>query len=327
MTGIVGGGLGPPRSWPVVPPPQPDESLSSWLARIGGEYGLNGQDLFEPGWRAEYHTDVNLDGNPPESLVRWLAQKTGHRPRRIRAMTLSGYVPFLLDGLTPTATPLTSYVSRFRLMSRLGEPIVAIEAVPWMDTNWGMMWGCAACLAADAVPYRRRRWLLPWMLTCPSHGRFLEKILFASNGRWVVIESQLFGRAPLETELLRLDRMTHQAVTRGEVDTANGRILGGVWIRLLRAVIEELARLPSDATPRGRGIAELWADLDVGLPTANMPTGPYESLSPKLKLRLMRGAALAVERSYSLLTDWMEGNGPAMLDREADALRQSWSRW
>ena len=249
MMEVAGGSLGPPRSWPVVPPPWPDESLSNWLERVGGEYGLSGRDLLDPGWRAVFRTDAGLDGNPPEPLVCWLARKTGQRPRRIRAMTLSGYVPFLLDGLTPTAAPLTSYVSRFRLMSRLGEPIVGIETVPWMDMHWGMMWGCTACLAADAVPHRRRYWLLPWMLTCPLHGRFLEKVVFVPNGRWAVVESQLFGRGPLEAELLRLDRMTHQAVTLGEVEVSEGQIPGGAghvrqgggnW-EVVRSVVDQAA--------------------------------------------------------------------------------------
>lgn len=323
MIAIGSGSVGTARAWPVVPPPRADESLSSWLERIGGAYGLTGLDLLAPDWKDAWVAGTGIDGDPPEPLIRWLARKTGLGPRRIRAMTLSGYVPFLLDGLTPPAASLTSYVARFRLVSRQDEPIVGVETVPWLDARWGMMWGCSACLAADAVPYRRRHWRVPWMLTCPLHGGFLEEVLVTPGRSWTAFAAP-FGRASPERELVRLDRATHQAVTRGVVDGPQGHIRGGAWVRLLRTVLEELVRLAPEDSPRGRGLAELWDDLGVAPPPALRPS-PYEALPPQQKLKRMRAAALALERARSLLTDWMEGNGLALLDPEGSALRR-WGR-
>lgn len=326
MTGAAESSFVAKRPWPVVPPSQPDESLSSWLDRIGREYGLDGEALLRSGGFEEIGAGVDVDRAPPDDLVEWLSWKTEQSPHRLRAMTLSGYAPSLLDGVAPPAATLTVYVRQTRLISRPEERIVVAEAVPWIDVRWIGMWGCTACLKTDETPYRRLHWRLPWMLTCPLHSRFLEQIVLFPDSRWIIVEGQSFGRVPLEAELLHLDHMTHQAVTRGRVNTSDGQIAGGTWVRLLRAVIEELARFPPDDTPRGQGIAELWADLGVKPPTVNMSTGPYEALSPKLKLRFMRGAALAVKRSQSLLTDWMEGNGSAMLDYEADVSRRLWNR-
>jgi len=311
------------RPWPVVPPPQPGESLSSWLARIGQEYGLAGDQLLGSDGPAAMGTDVTLDEDPPDDLVAWLSRKTGQAPRRIRAMTLSGFVPFLLDGVAPPAACLATYVAGTRLITGPDERIVKTKTLPWIDRTWTEQWACSACLEADDAPYRRLSWYLPWMLTCPLHGAFLNRVLVQPGRTWDVMEERPFGRAPPEEDLLRLDRATHQAVTRGIVETATGRIAGGIWVRLLRAVIEELAHVVPDGSPRGMGIAEVWADVGVAPPTARERACSYEALPPRFKLRRMRAAALALERARSVLTDWMDGNALPWLDPEADAVRRS----
>jgi len=325
MTDLVESLFETERPWPVVPPPQPDESLSSWLGRIGREYGLSGEELLQPVESEKFKVGVDLDENPPDALVGWLSDKTGQATDRIRAMTLSGYVPTLLDGLAPQTATLTGYVSRIRLISRLDEPVVGLDITPWIDHRWGTAWGCTACLAGDAFPYRRLHWRLPWMLTCPIHKCFLRQALVEAGYGWLPIASPL-NRVPLEAELVHLDHATYQAVTLGRVNKPDGQILGGVWVRLLRAVIEEVARFPPDATPRGTGIAELWDDLGIRPLGTEARACPYEALPPRIKLRLLRVAALAMERARSLLTEWMEGNGLSVLDREVDALRRGWMK-
>jgi hypothetical protein len=321
MSGFVENPFEAARPWPVVPPPQPDESLSSWLGRIGREYGLTGEELLQPVGSEKFEAGADLDGDPPDALVGWLSYSTGQAPDHIRAMTLSGYVPTLLDGLTPQTGTLTGYVSRIRLISRLDEPVAGLEITPWIDHRWGAAWGCTACLEEDTFPYRRLHWRLPWMLTCPTHECFLRRVLVEAGHGWLLIDSP-FDRVPLEAELVHLGRATGQAVTLGHVNMPGGRIPGGVWVRLLRAAIEEVARFPPDTTPRGTGIAELWDDLGIRSLGTEARACPYEALPPKIKLRLLRVTALAMERARSLLTGWMEGNGPAVLDREVDALRR-----
>lgn len=322
MTAPSSGPFTAVRPWPVVPPLRPGECLSSWLARIGREYGLAGEQLLGSDGPAATETGVALDEAPPDELVAWLARKTGQAPRRIRAMTLSGHVPFLLDGVTPPAACLVAYVAGTRLITRPDEPIVRTKTLPWIDRTWTGQWACRACLEADEAPYRRLSWHLPWTLTCPVHGIFLTRALVLPGRTWSVIEERPFGRVTPEADLLRLDRTTHQAVTRGIVETPAGRIAGGTWVRLLRAVIEELASVVPDGSPRGAGIAELWADVGMTPPTARERACPYEALPPRFKLRRMRAAALVLERARSVLTGWMDGNALPWLDPEADAVRR-----
>lgn len=118
--------------------PQPDESPSSWLGRIGREYGLTWEELLQPVGSEKFEAGTDLDGDPPDALVGWLSYSTGQAPSRIRAMTLSGYVPTLLDGLTPQTGTLTGYVSRIRLISRLDEPVAGLDITPWIDHRWGL---------------------------------------------------------------------------------------------------------------------------------------------------------------------------------------------
>jgi len=87
-------------------------------------------------------------------------------------------------------------------------------------------------------------------------------------------------------------------------------------------VIEELAYVVPDGSPRGAGIAELWADVGVTPPSVRERACPYEALPPQFKLRRMRAAALVLERARSVLTDWMDGNALPWLDPEADAVRR-----
>lgn len=87
-------------------------------------------------------------------------------------------------------------------------------------------------------------------------------------------------------------------------------------------MIEELAYVVPDGSPRGAGIAELWADVGVTPPSVRERACPYEALPPQFKLRRMRAAALVLERARSVLTDWMDGNALPWLDPEADAVRR-----
>lgn len=78
------------RRWPVHPPPEQGEALTSWLRRIASRYGADLDDLvsdlgFWPGVAGD------LDTCPPDGFACELSERTGLDVEQIRRMSLSGW--------------------------------------------------------------------------------------------------------------------------------------------------------------------------------------------------------------------------------------------
>src|SRR5712671_4884500 len=115
----TGAGMTQGHRWPLHPQPQPDESLSSWVFRLAREYEMTWEAFFHDALGADILTDALLDRQPPVSLIQDLAMRTGVPPKRIWAMTLTGYVPWLIDTLnTDDATCLSTYATQYQTLLR-----------------------------------------------------------------------------------------------------------------------------------------------------------------------------------------------------------------
>ncbi len=104
-------------------------------------------------------------------------------------------------------------------------------------------------------------------------------------------------------------------------------LLSGATAALLMAAAGGAqAQAYVNATVGGQLAPGVYGRIDIGNapPPPALRPPPYETLPPQQKLKRMRGAALAIERARSLLTDWMEGNGLTVVDPEADAMRRQW---
>jgi len=102
--------------WPLHPPPNHGEALSSWLARTAGRYGLTVRDLLArnldppnlPSDTLPRHPDAAtaaLDWNPPPALLATLADHTGIPLGELQCLTIAGWVPWLLDDIEPSTDP------------------------------------------------------------------------------------------------------------------------------------------------------------------------------------------------------------------------------
>jgi hypothetical protein len=128
------------REWPICPRPEHDESLPSWIERIGREYGMSAAAL------------VNSIDAPSGPRARWPAPPTLQRLYESR------------------------FVDRLVLLSRLS-PLTCTALWPPM-TGWELREFtfrayCPLCclkdIRAGRTPYGRQCWQQSWWTVCALH--------------------------------------------------------------------------------------------------------------------------------------------------------------
>jgi len=128
------------REWPICPRPEEDESLPSWIERIGREYGMSATAL------------VNSIDSPGGIRTRWPAPPTLQRLYESR------------------------FVDRLVLLSRLS-PLASKALWPpvsgWEMREFTFRAYCPLCcredIRAGRAPYGRRCWLQSWCTVCSIH--------------------------------------------------------------------------------------------------------------------------------------------------------------
>lgn len=289
---------------PLHPRPLPYEALSSWADRLAAAYDLDRYEFLRAMLGAGPPPDAaDLDGGRRPDLVATSADRTGLPSERVRAMTLAGYTPALIDSVVPPAGLFEAYACRFgwfmpaarRAAARpeSSEPWVPWRADDLLDVSPRC---CRRCLAEDAIPYIRLHWRLAWMACCPQHGEMLVPSYFWPALRHLFYEREADRADP---DLLALDRITLGAVTvgKGVLPVSGDVVPGGAWLRALRTLIDELVR---PVTAIGR-----WARDEVAAAGARAGSSldarqgltrrPYEQLLPDQRVSLLRVAAAAVQ--------------------------------
>jgi len=289
---------------PLHPRPLPYEALSSWVDRLAAAYELESYEFLRSMLDADPPPDaVELDGGRRPDLVTAFANRTGVPLARVRAMTLAGYAPELIDTTEPSAGLFEAYACRFGWFMptthrTAPRPESSEPWVPWRadDLLDVMPRCCPQCLVKDDVPYVRLHWRLTWMASCPRHGEMLVPLF-----PWPSLRHLFRERKPnrADPDLLALDRVTLGAVTTGAavLPGGGGVVPGGAWLRALRTLIDELVR---PVTVMGRWareeVATAWLHAGSSL---NARQGwvrrPYEQLLPEQRLLLLRVAAAAVQ--------------------------------
>ncbi len=128
------------REWPICPRPEHDESLPSWIERIGREYGMSATAL------------VNSINSPSGIRPRWPDPPTLQRLYESR------------------------FVDRLVLLSRLSPPACTALWPPasgWELREFTFRAYCPLCcledIRAGRTPYGRRCWLQSWCTVCSIH--------------------------------------------------------------------------------------------------------------------------------------------------------------
>jgi len=279
------------RRLPLHPRPLSGEALSSWLLRLARAYRL---DLHTFLVRA-LGVDVagvpqgTLDLSPPVGVIETLADRTGVAVERIQAMTLAAYTPLLIDALRPQPGLFRTYVARLGVLTwtdaRACAPVRDLDEgrwLPWITAdllNHEQPTGCRRCLVEDAVPYTRLCWRAGWMASCPVHGECFETgYLDERDPSW----SYAWKPAePAPPALTFVDGLTLSAVTTGAVRLANGWLHAGLWLRLLRALVDELTRPTRLLRGAAYGhVLHAWREAGFAQRAVHGAFPPFESLAP-----------------------------------------------
>lgn len=240
--------------WPLHPCPLPHESLSSWISRLAKEYNLSTGELFSNALSVKYIRNHLIDYDPPDELITKLSVCTGVHETNIRAMTLQGYVPWIVDTLDDNDSEcLKHYATQYRTLlppkikwmssgvrKRFKKKITYCR--PWIAEPYGKEYlFCAQCIRADSIPYDRIFWRLCMMVSCPIHQCLLD----VSECSVVRLSPSRISQ-PADDNLLSVDTLTFQALTEGEVTLPNGDMMNAcVYVRFLRSLIEEIVCRPS----------------------------------------------------------------------------------
>jgi len=142
--------------WPIHPPPQEEELLSSWMTRIAIANGVSLQCLCWETWPGSNLLMHDIDRRPPLGLIEELALRTETPVTRIQQMVLPSLVGRLLENL-PLGSGWVQWILPILLRSR---------------TSHGIQY-CPDCLAGDIEPHWRLNWRLAFTTTCPHHSRIL----------------------------------------------------------------------------------------------------------------------------------------------------------
>ncbi len=247
-----------PFLWPVHPSPLDAECLSSWLRRTAMIYGLTVKELVRHGldsgqWRRHW-----LDIDPPDRFLHAIAARTRVPFETIKRTTVGWARPFLFAFFDRKY-----YYQNSVLLARP-------KPTQYCLNNWILRQESARTLTACRVclqTYPDAGILLPWRLriltSCPIHGIMLESMRIKE----AFVEC-LKDTVEVAPESVRsLDLLTWSAFTTGYVNLPAGVVHASVWFRLLRTILEELARPVEPHTEYDQQILSVWATVDRFLQT------------------------------------------------------------
>ena len=263
--------MSPPARWPLHPQPGPLESLSSWLERTARPYQVTVRDLLTRclGRNGAEVPEI-VDWDPPAWVLDALAERTGATLAQLRAMTLAGQVPWLMDALAvrrgDEQETFDTYVRQNSVILAPGEAgrhqvhrgdRASRWAGPWRATRPHDPRTCPAC-AREPSPRKALAWDLPLTIGCHEHGCFLR------GAREVALAAVLGEELPLvpvPEPLATLDRYTYQALAAGRVALPGREVHAGVWFRLLRSLLDEVSLRTASLTARSRSALErVWRE-------------------------------------------------------------------
>ena len=298
------------KRWPSHPLPYPNESLVSWITRTASFYDMDARDLlgYEFGINLEVHDLYTIDLNPSISLLDKLSERTGIEFNTIRALTVQSYIPLLIDTFEDTeAKVFNEYTNQFNIFPGKRKNITNLDNnwVPWFNIKrFSDIHGCRMCLSEDHEPYLRLHWRFPWMMSCPVHKLLLEQV------RFYILEKQKIhfyfseNKNPTVSHTLdflyAMDNITLQAVTKGVVEIASGSLHGGVWLRILRTLIEELNSLVTIIGSKTRSLmVPFWQELKLFVREGFGRYTLFEQCEYNKQLTLMLVAALVFKAIFS----------------------------
>lgn len=238
----------------------------------------------------------DLDTAPPIPLLIALAQRSGIEQDRLRCMSLAGWTPWLLDSLE-NAVPfaLETYVFQLSVLLPKGRrktrSIMSWRA--WLPMQ-PLRRACPRCIRDSAEQALPLIWQLPLLLSCPTHGCWLEPYL-GGTGTFMGWDDASCEQRQASAPISTMDRRTWQALTTGYVELPRRRVHAGLWFRLLRTLLDELNTPISLCGSYGDAIRYVWERCGHPLRAGQSQWQPFEILADKVQLQMLEAAATAIE--------------------------------
>lgn len=286
------------RRWPLHPPPGPVESLSSWLRRLAGTYGLPKEELLRHNLGsasalADLATD-DLDSDPPAAVLDALAERTGVDRNELRAMTIGGWVPWLLDTLETSSDPAAfdTYVRQDSVLFPAGEAKrrEILRWRPWLPVK-PMRRACPTCASLPGGGFTLMS-QLPIVISCPEHAcRLIPEVDIAIAAAMREKPSP----QPVNPPIAVLDRLTLEGFTTGQVTLPRRPVHVGVWFRLLRTLLDEVSTPLSQLGVRSRNaVRQIWRVTGQPVRAGLTAWRPYERLDWPRQEAMLEAAAAAL---------------------------------
>jgi hypothetical protein len=270
------------------------------LTRVAQDNGLFLEDLLRYNlgtisFDARDRDAGGLDLDPPAAVIAAVHERTGVPVDRIRQMTIAGWVPWLLDTMEATDDPaaFTTFVHQDSVLLEPGRWVdrETPRWRPWLPAM-PMHRACPECVDQD----ERRLTLMsqiPLLLTCPEHGVRLQPN-YGTVGEFVFWDNPgHLPRAP-GSELVAMDRRTHEALTTGMVELPRRPVHAGVWFRLLRTLLDELNTPACHAQSQAKVLEQIWHITERPARAGLAKWRPYEDLPWTVQQATLEAAAVAI---------------------------------
>jgi len=140
----------------VVPKPQEDELLSSWLVRIALAHDTMPWSFMNMHF-PEYKNIIfsrDVDVWAPEDFLKKLVWKSGYTYEQIYSLTLKSYIGTLLPKFNPSGC--NKYFTYIKIRGR-------------SNKLFGQKY-CPNCLQGDETPYFKKEWRLKAVSRCQEHN-------------------------------------------------------------------------------------------------------------------------------------------------------------
>lgn len=293
--------------WPLHPQPARHESLSSWVGRVGQLYGLSVGDLLRHNLGpasalAQCSSDQDLDWDPPPAVLGALADRTGVPVGELRARTIAGWVPWLLDSLEQAGQDgFETYVRQHSVLLSRGARRYVVERrwrpwIPEWPTTRPLRRVCPAC-ASSSDRGTRLTAMLPLMLSCVEHGARLKPEVDVTLA---VIAGEQAPLEPVSRAVAAMDRRTDEGLRDGTVTLPRRRVHVGLWFRLLRTLLDELTASRSRLSQASIATLDrIWSATGHPWRAGLSAWRPYEQLDPRRQQQLLEAAATAMELAES----------------------------
>jgi hypothetical protein len=272
--------------WPLHPHPLNEESILSWLSRIARCYSFTVDDL------------LALTISVPSELLASLSKRTGVDKQKIRALTLESWQPLLFNDIAEKNSDFESYVHQYSLLLPLSKRKKYLPKSlwkPWSPNSLDASKACPECIKSKPADAMSLAWYLQLMLSCPIHQCMLRQC-YSYQGHHAYWTKENDSLISYSSAINRMDQRTWSALTTGQVVLPRRTIHGGIWLRLLRTLLDEL-HIPIPYTGALYGdIANIWESLGLEARCGLRRWQPYEILPTQTQQLTLLAAATAIEQ-------------------------------